>query len=66
FPREDDEIHFDSTVPVPISNALTKYATALIRNSDGETNDISGIIKFHQVREARSNDIFFFKFFFQN
>jgi hypothetical protein len=29
--------------------AVTKYATALIRNSDGVTQGIEGVIKFEQV-----------------
>ena len=48
---------------VHTSYAQTKYATALIRNSDGETNDIQGVVKFTQYvldRKMSSRNLFFF------
>ena len=44
------------------SYAQTKYATALIRNSDGGTNDIQGVVRFEQYVHDKMTfrEIFFF------
>ena len=47
---------------VHTSYAQTKYATALIRNSDGVTNDIQGVVRFEQYVHDKMTfrEIFFF------